>query len=539
MKYNPRKEGSPSKFKTYFLRGLLYLGVLLLLMIPTYAAIATYTLQKNAPVENVQTVYDGLHLTGPNNHTISASEKANDALFSIFTTLCESGDEVITLPESHLSGHYVVMMQTADRNDRFDFYFLPNSDTCYYTDPEGKIFRTHHEQVSAFSNGPYAFELYEAATLPVLTTAATDEVIPASVSWYYRTANGEFTQHTQANATWQSHVYPIANDIAFYFSIQPSSHEIVIRRNGEELYRGPSDGVSLSLSDDEVLDFEIRATFNESTDLNYYGELFYSFRMQVVEAAHFSLNTTLQEVGGILLLTCENVKNPEKLQITAEPTLTAEPILFQRGEYVYAAIPATAAGDYTLRVTYGTVSAAFAPRFTAPASTASPDVTALNGDWITLLAGKLPELIQTHGAASDSGLTPYGALAYPQGVKLIGFGDRFNLESATLSAPSIPFDLYRTDGTVNALAAGRVLMVENDLHLGKYVIVDHGCGLYTWYAALSEIRVSAGDVLAVGDVVGLPSTTLHREQSAMIMATLGKVAVCVDLLCGAPSALPD
>lgn len=539
MKYKPRREGAPSKFKTYFLRGILYLGVLLLLLIPTYAAVATYTLQKNAPVENVQTVYDEMQLAGPNNSSIYASKTSNATLFSLFTALCESGDEVVSLPDSHLAGRYAVTMKTAEINDRYDFYFLPESDICYYTKPNGKIFRTRDEQVTAFCNSPFAFELYGAAALPVLTTAATDEVIPSTVSWYYRTANGQFAQHTQATTASQSHTYPIANDIAFYFSIQPNSHEIVIRRDGEELYRGTSDGISLPLTDDEILDFEIRATFDADSRLDYYGELLYRFRMQVVEAAHFSLNTNTQELGGILLLTCENVKNAQKLQISAQPALSASPVLFQRGDYVYAAIPVTAAGDYILRVTYGTVSATFTPHVDDATNTASPDTADLNGDWITLLAGKLPELIQKHGAASDSGLTPYGSLARPQGEKLLGFGDRFQLENAALTAPSIPFDLYRTSGAVNALAAGRVLMVENDLHLGKYVIVDHGCGLYTWYAGLSEVRVTAGDILAIGDVVGLPSTTLHREQSALFMATLGKVAVSLDLLCGTASALPE
>lgn len=539
MKYKPRREGAPSKFKTYFFRCLLYLGVLVLLLIPTYAAVAAYTLQKNAPVDTVQTVYDEMLLTGPNGSSITASDTKNSALFAIFTTLCESGAEVVSLPETHLAGHYVISMQNKDVNDRFDFYFLPEQDTCYYTTPDAKIIRSRAEQVTEFLNSSFAFELYKAATIPVLTTAATDEVIPASVSWKYRTANGQFTQHTYAATTNQTHIYPIANDIAFYFSVQPSSYDIVIYREGEEPYHVTSNAISLPLVDDELLDVEIRAIFDADASSDYFGELFYSFRMQVVEAAHFSLNANTLQLGDILLLTCENVKNAEKLQISATPALTASPILFQRGEYVYAAIPLTIAGDYTLRVTYGTVSATFSPCVTDTTGATAPDTADLNGDWITLLAGKLPELIGKHGATSDSSLTPHGALTRPTGEKIFGFGDRFNLESAVFNAPALSFDLYHTTGTVNALAAGRVLLTASDLHLGKYVIVDHGCGLYTWYAGLSEVRVSAGDILAVGDVVGLPSTTLHREQSALIMATLGKAAVSVDLLCGAPVALPE
>ena len=529
MQYAPKKEETPSVIKTYALRISLYLAVLLLVLIPTYIAITAYSVQKNAPTGNVQTAYSELQMTGPGNKSLHASASENTALFSIFTALCQSGNEVVSLPDTHVSGHYTVTMKTAELADSYDFYFLSESDTCYYTAPSGKIFRCRDEQVSDFLNGPYSFELYEAASIPLLTTAATDEVLPVSVTWHYRTANGQFTQHTQSDTAWQTQTYPIANDISFYFSIQPSSHEIVIRRAGTELYRGTSDGISLPLADNEVLDFEIRATFDADSRVNYYGELRYRFRMQVVEAAHFSLNADVLQVGDILLLTCENIKNAEKLQITAQPALAAEPILFRRGDHVYAAIPATNVGEYTLHVTYGTVSAVFTPSISPVTGTAISDTSDLNGDWVTLLYTKLPDLIRAHGATSDSGLTPSVLLNRPQGDKLFSFGDQLAVPNAD-NALALPFDLYRVSGTVNALAAGRVLLAGNDLHLGRYVIVDHGCGLYTWYAGLSELRVSAGDVLAVGDVVGLPSTMLHREQSALFMVTMGKAAVSSDLL---------
>lgn len=536
MKYSPYKKKAAAKTTNYFLRALLCFGILLLLLIPTYAAIATYVAQKNAPVDSVKTVYSDLHLTGPNNATLRANANENSALFSIFSTLCQSGDEVVSMPDTYHNGHYVLLMQTKDVNDRFDFYFLPTQDTCYYITPDGKIFRTNHALTTEFLNGSYAFELYENATLPVLTTAATDEVLPTSVTWHYRTANGQFTERTDTTSAFELHTYPIANDIAFYFSITPSSHVITISRDGQELYSGGSDGISLPLLDDEILDFEILATYDPDSHLDYYGEIRYRFRMQVVEAAHFSLNTNALQVGEILLLTCENVKNAKKLQITAEPSLTVSPILFERGAYIYAAIPATLAGEYHVHVTYGTVSGDFMVQINSSARPVIPDTENLNGDWVTLLTEKLPQMIQTNGAEEDSTLTPYKTLAQPQGEKLFGFGDLLQIPDTDLSP--LPFDLYRTSNAIGALAAGRVLIVASDLHLGKYVIVDHGCGLYTWYAGLSEVRVTAGDILAVGDVVGLPSTTLHREKSALLMTTLGKAAVSIDHLCSTPVALP-
>ena len=42
--------------------------------------------------------------------------------------------------------------------------------------------------------------------------------------------------------------------------------------------------------------------------------------------------------------------------------------------------------------------------------------------------------------------------------------------------------------------------------LGTYVIVDHGCGLRTWYGHLSNLYVDVGDVVRKGDSLGQTGT---------------------------------
>jgi len=431
-------------------------------------------------------------------------------------------------------------MSSANTTDTYDFYFSRVESNCYYTSPTGKIFRSDHELVTEFLNGTYAFEMYAASTLPVLTTAATDEVIPASVNWYYRTADGTFEQRTQNNVSSTLHTYPIANDIAFYFSVVPSEHNILISRDGLTLYEGLSDGISLSLQDDEVLDFEIRAIYPSSSTQDYYGEIIYRFRMQVVEAAHFIPNRTLFAVVDILLLRCENVKNIPKLVISATPALKTTPMVFRRNDLVYAAIPVTAVGTSRIQVNYGTVADAFDITVQPHGGiTHEIDATTLQGDWSALLADKIPTLIQQLGASADSGLTPRTISSLPY-EKIFGFADILHVPGTQLSTVSLPFQLYRVSGAVQALAAGRVCFVaRNDPLLGNFVIIDHGCGVYTWYAGLSEARVSEGDILAVGDTVGLSSTILYHEESALIMATLGKSAISLERLCGTPTPLPE
>lgn len=528
----------PKKLRHYLLRGALYFGILLLLLIPTYIAVANYVLTKNAPVEDSTTVYDSFAMTGPTGVTKHASADINKSLFAIFTELLANGSEVTEVPSTHLTGHYTLEMSNASLSDPYHFYFSVTSPVCYYTTPAGKHFVVDHDLADTFLNSSYAHEMYTAATLPVLTTAATDEVIPSSLSWYYRTQQGAFTQLSSATTTSQQLTYPIANDIAFYFSIEPSFHEVIIRRDGTELYRGSATDIALTLEDrDEVLDFEINAIYNQDSRTNYYGTIVYRFRMQVVEAAQFSLNATQTVAGSCLLLRCEYVKNTEKLEITAEPALPCAPVVFESGELVYALIPLTEAGSYSLRVAYGTIAAPFTLDVTPAPSTAHTPDTGKLGDWVALLEG-LPALITEKGAASASALLPNGGFLAPEYEKLFAFGDTVTVAGTPLDETPLPFHLYRTDGAVHTLSAGKVLEVGNDHPLlGTYVIVDHGCGLYTWYVGLSEVQKFVGDPVARGERIGYGGTTLYHDPSVLILTTVGKAAISTDFICNTPSTI--
>lgn len=530
------KPQAPSRRKHLLLHVLLYLGIALLLLIPTYIAIGHYVIEKNRPDTEVKIVYTAMSMTGPTGSTTTATQDERGSLLKIFVSLLEDSEIAFGVPSTHTGSPYVVVMQGELADETFRFFFSNEYNDCYYTAPNGSCYRSDHEAVSTFLSSSYAYELYAGATLPVLTTAATDEVTPYSVTWHYR-ARQSFTQLSQTTADTALYTYPIANDIAFYFSIQPSNHEVVIRRDGTELYRGNAKDIALTLQgQDDILDFEINAFYNQDSRLDYYGALQYRFRMQVVEAARFTLNTNTTESGGFFLLDCENVKNPQNLEITATPALPSDPVILQRGNRVCALLPAGAAAQRTLRVTYGTITADFDLTVT-PADTLShsPDTSALRGDWVTLLGSTLPTLIAQKGATQDTDtLTPHSTLGTPTGTLAFGYGDTVTVAGTALDGSPLPFSLYTTTSPIRALCAGRVIEVGQELHLGRYVIVDHGCGLYTWYGGLSETRVRAGDILAVGDTVGLPSTTLYHESSALVMATLGKSAVCVEYLTDHP-----
>lgn len=515
---------------------LVRLLILLLLLTPTYIAIASYASQKNAPVEDNLPVFDAIRLTGPSGKEIPSLAEG-DTLLSVFLPLFGNTSKTDSIPPSHREGAYTAVMKSGHKEEIYTFYFAPYSTDCYYTTPAGETFLSaNNEKTATFLNSAYSYELYEGAKLPTLSTAVTDAVAPSLVSWHYRTKNGTFSALTQASVAGDTLTYPIAaNDVVFHFSTAPDVHEITIKHRESVLYSGTVDGISLSIEEDmDLLDVEISATYHERADRDFYGSISYRFRMEMVEAADFIPSAERVQVGGYFIVRCENVNNTDKLTIKASPA-NITPVLFARGDLIYIAFPADEAGSHTLQITYGTITKSFELVATAPSGvTHTPDKDTLGTDYVALLGTALPALIAEKGAdtagmlVTDGTKIPNGKFAVMNAPRIFSYGDVLAPDGA---APmSLPFSLYRIGGSVAALSAGRVLEVGEREDIGKYVILDHGCGLYTWYAGLGELRTHTGAILRAGDTVGVASTKLHTESSALIMATLGKKVLSVEQL---------
>ncbi|MFC0212404.1 M23 family metallopeptidase [Paenibacillus chartarius] len=69
-------------------------------------------------------------------------------------------------------------------------------------------------------------------------------------------------------------------------------------------------------------------------------------------------------------------------------------------------------------------------------------------------------------------------------------------------------DLAAKEGTPIKAANDGVVALADSLYLtGNSIYIDHGMGLFSQYAHLSELRVKAGDRVKQGDIIGLVGTT--------------------------------
>lgn len=101
-----------------------------------------------------------------------------------------------------------------------------------------------------------------------------------------------------------------------------------------------------------------------------------------------------------------------------------------------------------------------------------------------------------------------GTFASPiPGARTARFGER-RIFNGQPRAPHSGMDLRAKTGVpVRAPAAGKVLLADPLFYAGNTVILDHGVGLTSQYAHLSEIRVKPGDMVKKGQVIGKVGAT--------------------------------
>ncbi|MEW9699388.1 M23 family metallopeptidase [Paenibacillus sp. SI8] len=89
--------------------------------------------------------------------------------------------------------------------------------------------------------------------------------------------------------------------------------------------------------------------------------------------------------------------------------------------------------------------------------------------------------------------TPYGYTRYVNGK---------------YDSSHMAIDLAAKEGTPIKATNDGVVALADALYLtGNSIYIDHGMGLFSQYAHLSELRVKAGDRVKVGDIIGLVGTT--------------------------------
>ena len=481
---------------------------LIVLFIPTYIAVASYKSEK-PPVTEINNVTT-LTIQDPEGRSfVITSDNDPNEVIGMFNNINQSGSPVASLPDSVSgSGFLLVTYLQLDRETSYKYYFSTDSSKCYYADSTGKIYKIAVVQAKLFLGSQYSVYLYKTAMPPVLA-ADEDKVINAEeLNWYYLVSGGTYQQFDYTPAGNEQLTYSVSDSFAFKFNIAPTDSNLKVLSGDELLYDGALDSLSnLTLSRNAVLKFVITASWEQTNECQYYGTASYTFDALVIAPAEFKIGETEIEHGDVLVLSGVNVVNPENISVMFEPALPNNytPVFFTEGSYVHALIPFSydvPNGLYQITVTYGSTREIFILNvadsrygFNKAASNSSASES----------------LISTFYSEED--INEYNNLrseivksTKKSTIKLGFTREQILKDGRTFKHTGIDFEVA-AGVDVPAMSSGKVAYVGFCDVLGNFVVLDHGYGLKTWYAHLSEISVSVGDIVRTSQPVGKTGNT--------------------------------
>jgi murein DD-endopeptidase MepM/ murein hydrolase activator NlpD len=504
---------------------LIALG-LIVLFIPTYIAIASYNSQKpDDVIASITTVT----ICDPEGRTTTVtSDNDSTGVITLFNNINKSGTPISALPDNLAGNDFLlVTYSTSDSEVSYKYYFTIDSSDCYFTAPDGKIFRIAVQQAKEFLGSSYSVYLYKTATPPVLSTTDSNDISAASLEWFYLVSGGTYQKYAYQPESNETLTYDFGNAFEFNFSIQPTFSNAKVYKGAELLYDGTITSLSelqnLEITRHTELKFVITASWDQTDECEYYGSATYEFNTLIKAPAECNLGEAEIEHGDVVVLSGVNVDNATDVQVTFEPALANgfKPTFFKEGDYVHALIPFSydvENGTYTITVSYGITKQTFTlnvkdsrygfdkapskhPAEDHLVSTyySEEDVNQYNKLYSEICASSEP-LMYFSGAFIN--YENAGTLTDKKSTIKLGFSREQTLSDGRIIRHNgIDFEA-KAGIDVPAMASGKIAYTGNCDVLGNFVVIDHGYGLKTWYAHLSEISVSIGDIVKTSQTIG-------------------------------------
>ncbi len=398
------------------------------------------------------------------------------------------------------------------------FSFIDTANYCI--DSNGKSYSIPADAAVDFLASPYAEPFYSSATVPLLKTGDKDTVIPTEVNWSYRNYYGEYTK-AERNPTTQEHIlYEITGALNIAFEREPDQCVVQVYDHDVLIYQDTHHNLpTLKVDSGSRLSVTVRATWNATPNSEAYGDIFCRFGAQIRNRSIFSVNTDTIPAGGFALLSCTNITDLSKLTFTTDADIIP-PVFHQEGTMAYALLSLpldTTLKSMTFSLSYGASEGTFTVKIT-------PDPDDVTASYPKLDLTDVPALSEGSQAEWTAlrkriGMMASGSAYFRGNIldpKDLGFTLSYEhhsevkwgeYEKNSFYALGNEYVTSQAGGAaVPVVAGGKIVEIGSCTMLGNYVVVDHGMGLRTWYAHLSDFNVEIGDIVLKGESVGKTGT---------------------------------
>jgi len=503
------------------------------IFVPTVVAIVSYKTSDSTTVVSGD-LASSLSVSDLNGkeYTFSKANGEDDLkMIDMFQKMIDNSTEVTSLPDVLMQAKYYKIVFSVDKlESAYQFYFGTTEN--YYTDSEGKAFSVPVEYTTEFLTTDCAQSIYTASVTPVLTLSTEYSVAPITSgenksSWMYKNSTGSFVASALEDVT-EKQTYDLDGALSMKFNNEPDSFTIRITDvSGNELFNDNYIAIgSLTLTPGITVNVTGTAKWYEDETRDYFGTLYYDFSAKVAAPAEFYPGVSYVSQGGMISVTAYNVKEPSKIGFTSEPAIGFVPTWHTENGAVRTLIafsPDLLSGTYTLTFSYAGTTQNVAIEVKQSAfntRTYTVDEDVFNKSYTDSAKAAYNDLVNSLSAASSDNRLWLGSFLSaplnPTANISAGFGHMFNIEQANESIRHNGVN-YKADTSTAVLAAnsGKVVFAGENDYAGKLVVIDHGWGLLTWYAHLSEITVKEGDTIQKSDKLGMCGSTGFANQDGV------------------------
>ncbi len=509
---------------------LILIGIVLAIFLPTYLALTSYFVINSIP-EPINTDGYDIHINEPSGNEMNIDGADKKMITAVFLEMIRDSKRTDSAKtEGGLV--YNVVISSDSGTDTYKFRLFADGEGYMFKDNIGASLQ--REDVGRFLSTKYAGEMFENSSLPLLKSSAGRYIYPVSAEWKYLAYNGAYAdagiEKRKEGLLYERYTAKMELD----FEVEPTECSVTVKDSGGTLFSGDlSQYRDLAITTNTRLEYEINASWSGDT---YSGSALYRFYSVVGELVHFEISSScgVWSYGGkeyieFVEVNGANIESPSDVKMTVTPSLGVgvEPKFFSDGFYVRAIVPlgnSAKEGTYTLTLTYGDTVEVLTFDFSRRRVDASRNnypaeaLDTVNRNYSiyrTLMAqvcGENADVVYMRGEFLDP------EELYGSSSLIVGFGRDRYVDGTTMKFNTQGVE-YATESAIVALNNGKVVAVGEDAWIGKYVVIDHGLGLKTWYCHLSEVRdgITVGNTVAKNEMLGMPGDTGYANKGSRFL----------------------
>lgn len=497
--------------------------VAIVVLLPTITAAVLFSMPDQTPINITGNFYDGKSVN------FEFNRNKNAFLASFFEDLDENSSVSTYKIETIKYDKIFYADITRKGKDEHLTLYISANNRCYFTDNDGVLYQIEFPYSNSLISSEFTLSLYEELNTPTLSTFSNDVVIPQSSNLKYIVRNGSSLDGRNAITTNETITYYSSKPPVFNFSVRPDICNIKAYVNNVIRYDGALYDYDPSLLPSyTTVRYEIDATWVKSDVNDCFGDAHYSFYVTYAPAPSFTFEDASLEAGEFLMVKATNIRDTSRISCTFSGGLKTTPKFFHNGNDYYAIIPFdldTPSGTYNLTLTCGettkTVNVQVSERNRTPSST----VYDLASPLTEQMLADMNSLISSIGLkCSDEKFTQDNFINYETEYSdefffKLGYGRvrEFN-EGTAFDMIGIEFS-SALDVNIPVINSGIVCASGEDTVLGKYIVVDHGYGLKSWYCNIGETSLSVGDRVLKGDTIAKTGNSAFYNQPGFYLIT--------------------